>query len=122
GGRQHLDLGTASPTFSPHTTDMEWGSVKGHGEAPVPVSSGGGRLVLCCGLVLVSVSFATRGQTDMRGLATAGRWFGWSRTASLGSSVANCWLVAHSCFAGCSSRCHQHACGAAKQSVKVSRP
>src|SRR5699024_2046752 len=41
--------------------------------------SGGGRLVLCCWPVLVSVSFATRGQTDMRGLVTAGRWFGWSR-------------------------------------------
>jgi hypothetical protein len=26
---------------------------------------------------LVSVSWATRGQTDMRGLVTAGRAFGW---------------------------------------------
>ncbi len=36
---------------------------------------------------MVSVSLATRGQTDMRGLATAGRCFGWIVSACLGSSV-----------------------------------
>ena len=36
----------------------------------------------------MSVSLATRGQTDMRGLGTAGRWFGRNGTACLGSSVA----------------------------------
>ena len=38
--------------------------------------------------VPVCVSLATRGQTDMRGLVTAGRWFGWSGSACLGTSVA----------------------------------
>ena len=36
---------------------------------------------------LVSVSLATRGQTDMRGLGTAGRAVRLERTACLGSSV-----------------------------------
>jgi hypothetical protein len=36
---------------------------------------------------VVSVSLATRGQTDLRGLATAGRGFGWIASACLGSSV-----------------------------------
>ena len=36
---------------------------------------------------MVSVSLATRGQTDIRGLATAGRVFGWIASACLASSV-----------------------------------
>jgi hypothetical protein len=37
---------------------------------------------------VVSVSLATRGQTDMRGLVTAGRGVRLERAACLGSSVA----------------------------------
>ena len=36
---------------------------------------------------VVSVSMATRGQTDIRGLVTAGRGFGWIASACLASSV-----------------------------------
>ena len=42
---------------------------------------------------VVSVSLATRGQADMRGLVTAGRVFGWSGSACLGSSVAHAGLL-----------------------------
>lgn len=50
---------------------------------------GGGRFCFALVGVSVSVSLATRGLTDMRGLVTAGRCFGWSGSACLGSSVAS---------------------------------
>ena len=49
------------------------------------LGAGASCFVVC---LVVSVSLATRGQTDMRGLVTAGRGFGRSGTACLASSVA----------------------------------
>jgi hypothetical protein len=58
---------------------------------------GAGRLAGCvatgpfffaASLILVSVSWATRGQTDMRGLVTAGRAVRLERSAALESNVA----------------------------------
>ena len=75
--RPHTAIGKASPitrldNLAGHTPDMEWLPVKGQGEAPVRIGPGG-RLVLRRRGRVVSVSLATRGQTDMRGLVTAGR-------------------------------------------------
>ena len=64
---------------------MGWPAVKGHGEAPVRMVGAGASCFVDVGSV--SVSLATRGQTDMRGLVTAGRCFGWSGSACLGTSV-----------------------------------
>ena len=61
------------PARSPRcSTDMECRVVKGHGEAPVPLVAGRAPRAWPVA-VLASVSLATRGQTDMRGLVTAGR-------------------------------------------------
>jgi len=53
---------------------MERPPVKGQGEAPVWVVQAGASSSSAWSLI--SVSLATRGQTDMRGLVTAGRAFG----------------------------------------------
>src|SRR5215212_9259716 len=45
------------------------------------------RSFFAASLILVSVSWATRGQTDMRGLVTAGRAVRLERSAALGSNV-----------------------------------
>jgi len=66
------------------------------------------RLVAFSRAWVVSVSSATRGQTDIRGLVTAGRCFGWIASACLGSSVEPVGS-AHSCVAGRSTRCHHRA-------------
>src|SRR3954454_11282995 len=66
---------------------MEGCSVKGHGEPPSRVTSTAAR-ASSLRLSVVSVSLATRGQTDMRGLVTAGRGVRQERTACLESSVA----------------------------------
>ena len=70
-------VGHDRPVYVParwcRTTDMEWPPVKGQGEAPVRGWFRGGRLVLRRRGPWASVSLATRGQTDMRGLVTAGR-------------------------------------------------
>ena len=70
----------------------------------------GGRLVLGRGGRLVNVSLATRGQTDMRGLGTAGRCF--RRELDRVSRVerrepVSVGLVAHRSGAGRSKRCYQ---------------
>lgn len=59
---------------------------RGHGEAPSGRDPGR-RLLLRGSGRAVSVS-ATRGQSDIRGLVTAGRFFGRSGAACLGTSVA----------------------------------
>ncbi|WP_272952959.1 hypothetical protein [Mycolicibacter kumamotonensis] len=59
---------------------------RGQGEAP-PGSYPDGASLLPERVCVVSVSLATRGQTDIRGLATAGRGFGWIASACLASSV-----------------------------------
>ena len=62
-------------------------SCQGQGEAPVPVVGAGAS----CFVVVwrwLSVSLATHGQADMRGLVTAGRAVRLERVACLGSSVA----------------------------------
>ena len=67
--------------------------------------------------VLVSVSLATRGQADMRGLATAGRCVRLERDRLSSNEhregVLAGILAAHRCFAGRSTRCHRP--GATKQ-------
>jgi hypothetical protein len=72
-----------------------------------PGLSPGRRLLLRVLAGAVSVSWATRGHSDMRGLVTAGRFFGRSGTACLGSSVTRKGRAAHRCVAGRSSRCHR---------------
>jgi len=56
-------------------------SVKWQGEAPPGGEPGGASCFV--GAVVVSVSLATRGQTDMRGLVTAGRAVRQERAACL---------------------------------------
>ena len=68
-------------------TDMSCVPVKWQGEAPALLSRAGASYLVGWPVV-VSVSLATRGQTDMRGLFTAGRGFGRSGFACLGASVA----------------------------------
>jgi len=62
------------------------------------------------------VDRATRGQTDIRGLDTAGRDFGWIASASLASSV-DPGRPAHRCIPGRSTRCHHRTYGT-KQSIR----
>ena len=60
---------------------------RGQGEAPVAEGSVAGASCFVSGGP-VSVSLATRGQTDMRGLVTAGRAFRQECSACLEASVA----------------------------------
>jgi hypothetical protein len=68
-------------------TDMERGSVKWQGEAPVRIALGG-RLVASSIVVGGERVVGDARQTDMRGLATAGRGVRQERIACLETSVA----------------------------------
>src|SRR5699024_2557491 len=63
----------------PHTQPIWSGALSRAWCGARPGCAVGGRRVLGGWPVLGSVAFATRGQADMRGVGTGGRWFGWSR-------------------------------------------
>ena len=97
-------------------------------EGEAPVSARGGASLLAQFAFSVSVSLATHGQTDLRGLVTAGRCFGWERVRAsrdraspLGTSWKSWGLLIES-LAGRSSRCHRSRLRKQDQDVSIGRP
>ena len=110
GGLHHSPADTPHLTSVVSTSDMEWPAVKWAGEGPRSglLFRAGAFFLLTVGAGVASVSLATRGQTDMRGLVTAGRWFGRNGTACLDDERGPD-RATHRCFAGRSSRCDHSA-------------
>jgi hypothetical protein len=85
---------------------------RGHGEAPSGSYPDGASLLPRRACV-VSVSLATRGQTDIRVFAYGRTGFGWIASACLVSSVDPSGS-AHSCVAGRSTRCDHRTGGGSR--------
>ena len=97
---------TIRPTCLDITSDMERRPVKRQGEAPVP-SDRGGRLVLRRPGGWRACRWRRAVRLICAGWVPQDGAFGRSGTACLASSVAGGLPVAHRCFAGRSTRCHQ---------------